>query len=90
MAVPTGCGFRPGAGSGESALPPSYKAGQRPYRSLRRDNPAPQDHGDRLSNNWVLGFDSALEPLRGSVQLVDNLYQTMIDTLPLSDKLTTV
>lgn len=32
-------------------------------------------------------LDAALEPLRGSVQLVDNLYQTMIDTLPLSDNL---
>lgn len=32
-------------------------------------------------------LDGALEPLRGSVQLVDNLYQTMIDTLPLSDNL---
>ena len=27
------------------------------------------------------------EPLRGSVQLVDNLYQTMIDTLPMSEGL---
>ncbi|MGD2006838.1 MAG: DUF1631 family protein [Cellvibrionales bacterium] len=37
-----------------------------------------------------LGLDQlnpALAPLRGSVELVDNLYTTMIDTLPLSDKL---
>ena len=37
-----------------------------------------------------LGLDPlnpALAPLRGSVQLVDNLYSTMIDTLPLSAKL---
>ena len=32
-------------------------------------------------------LDAALAPLRGSVQLVDNLYQTMIDTLPLSTNL---
>ena len=35
-----------------------------------------------------LGLDQLgpeAEPLRGSVQMVDNLYQTMLDTLPLSD-----
>ena len=32
-------------------------------------------------------MNPALASLRGSVELVDNLYTTMIDTLPLSEKL---
>jgi hypothetical protein len=32
-------------------------------------------------------LDPELQPLRGSVQLIDNLYQTMFDTLPLTENL---
>ena len=32
-------------------------------------------------------LDPSLQPLKGSVQLIDNLYQTMFDTLPLTEKL---
>ena len=31
-------------------------------------------------------IDASLLPLKGSVQLIDNLYQTMFDTLPLTEK----
>ena len=31
-------------------------------------------------------LDLSLQPLKGSVQLIDNLFRTMFDTLPLSDK----
>ena len=44
-------------------------------------------HSEPLVNQLGLDqLDASLQPLKGSVQLIDNLYRTMFDTLPLSDK----
>lgn len=44
-------------------------------------------HLEPLVNQLGLDkLDASLSPLKGSVQLIDNLYRTMFDTLPLSDK----
>ncbi len=56
--------------------------------ALRNDGFIPADNGQPLVTQ--LGFDqlgAELEPVKGSVKLVDNLYETMRDTLPLSDTL---
>ncbi|MDG1064594.1 MAG: DUF1631 family protein [Luminiphilus sp.] len=45
-------------------------------------------HTESLVNQLGLdNLDPELQPLKGSVQLIDNLYQTMFDTLPLTDNL---
>lgn len=44
-------------------------------------------HSKSLVNQLGLDqLDASLQPLKGSVQLIDDLYRTMFDTLPLSDK----
>lgn len=44
-------------------------------------------HSEPLINQLGLDkLDASLQPLKGSVQLIDNLYQTMFDTLPLTEK----
>ncbi len=56
--------------------------------ALRNDGFMPANNGQPLVAQ--LGFDklgAELEPVKGSVKLVDNLYETMRDTLPLSDNL---
>ena len=82
-----------GAGSGGAALPEAELAKQ--ANDLAKQITAARQSGDlKITGTGSLveqlgldKLDAALEPLRGSVQLVDNLYQTMIDTLPLSDNL---
>lgn len=58
--------------------------------ALRHDGFIPANNGQPLMTQ--LGFDqlgAELDPVKGSVKLVNNLYETMRDTLPLSDKLAT-